>query len=300
MPRASASPVGRPFCPPNTASAPRHEWVLDIRKHHDTRAVQRPKRWRQINARNLLKAGKTGGDIAALVIDHTRAQHLQHTGAAIVGGAAAQTNIDSLCAHANRAKHELAHAIGCSSQRRRFRARRIPNAGRLGHLDDRGLALDINQHPGRHAVAQGTCHLAGHNLTAARSNGIERPLATICQRQRGHLGIGPHTAHAFGNGRLCLRAQNAALKGVDRQQHTAGPAARRTKVNLRASILTGTCKRCGVSGVRFKIGPTTAISAARTAQTAKIATQQLAAFIRQDPSRHVKPMIQARVGIQIV
>ena len=39
---------------------------------------------------------------------------------------------------------------------------------------------------------------------------------------------------------------------------------------------------------------------ARTAQTAKIATQQLAAFIRQDPSRHVKPMIQARVGIQIV
>ena len=41
-------------------------------------------------------------------------------------------------------------------------------------------------------------------------------------------------------------------------------------------------------------------SAARSAQTAKIATQQLAAFIRQDPSRHVKPMIQARVGIQIV
>ena len=72
------------------------------------------------------------------------------------------------------------------------------------------------------------------------------------------------------------------------------------EVNRRASILTGTCKRCGVSGVCFKIGPTTAISAARSAQTAKIATQQLAAFIRQDPSRHVKPMIQARVGIQIV
>jgi len=93
---------------------------------------------------------------------------------------------------------------------------------------------------------------------------------------------------------------NAALKGVDRQQHTAGPAARRTKVNHRASILTDTCKRCGVSGVRFKISPTTAISAARSAQTAKIATQQLTAFIRQDPGRHVKPMIQARVGIQIV
>ncbi len=55
-----------------------------------------------------------------------------------------------------------------------------------------------------------------------------------------------------------------------------------------------------MSGMRLKIGPTTAISAARSAQTAKIATQQLAAFIRQDPSRHVKPMIQARVSIQIV
>ena len=49
-----------------------HEWVLDIRKHHDTRAVQRPKRWRQINARHVFKARKTGGDIAALIID-TRA-----------------------------------------------------------------------------------------------------------------------------------------------------------------------------------------------------------------------------------
>ena len=107
-------------------------------------------------------------------------------------------------------------------------------------------------------------------------------------------------AHALGNRRLRLRTRHAALKGIDRQQHTAGPAARRTTVNRRGSILTGTCKRCGVSGVCFKIGPTTAISAARSAQTAKIATQQLAAFIRQDPSRHVKPMIQARVGIQIV
>lgn len=38
----------------------------------------------------------------------------------------------------------------------------------------------------------------------------------------------------------------------------------------------------------------------RSAQTAKIATQQLAAFIRQDLSRHVKPMIQARIGIQVI
>ena len=55
-----------------------------------------------------------------------------------------------------------------------------------------------------------------------------------------------------------------------------------------------------MSGVCFKIGPTTAISAARSAQTAKIATQQLAAFIRQYAGGHIEPMIQARVGIQIV
>ncbi len=100
-----------------------YERILDIRKHNDTSAIQSLQRRRQINARHPLKACKTGGDIAALIIDHTRAQRLQHAGATVVGGAAAQTNIECLCAHANRAKHELAHAIGCSSQRRRLRAR---------------------------------------------------------------------------------------------------------------------------------------------------------------------------------
>ena len=132
--------------------------------------------------------------------------------------------------------------------------------------------LDINQHPGRRALAQGTCHLAGHNLTAARGNGIERPLATICQRQRGHLGIGPHTAHAFGNRRLRLRTRNAALKGINRQQHTAGPAARGSKIDRLNGSIFGTRESLGMSDMRLKIGPTTAISAARSAQTAKIVT----------------------------
>ena len=168
------------------------------------------------------------------------------------------------------------------------------------HIDDRGLALDINQHPGRRALAQGTRYLAGHNLTAARGNGVERSLAAVCQQQCAHLGIGPHTVHAFGNGLLCLRTRNAALKGVDRQQHAAGPAARGAKVNRRASILFGTRERFSMSGMCLKIGPATAASTIGVTQPTKIATQQLAAFIRQDPSRHVKPMIQARVGIQIV
>ena len=120
--------------------------------------------------------------------------------------------------------------------------------------------LDINQHPGRHTLAKGPCNLAGHKLATAGGNGIERSLATICQRQCAHLGIGPHTAHAFDNGLLRLCTRNATLKGINRQQHTAGPAARGAKVNRRASILTGTCKRCGVSDVRVKIGPTTAAS----------------------------------------
>ena len=86
------------------------------------RAIQRPKRRHQIDTRHVFKAHKTGGDIAALIIDNARAKRLQHTGATIVGGTAAQTNIECLCARANRAKHELAHAIGRSRKRRRFRA----------------------------------------------------------------------------------------------------------------------------------------------------------------------------------
>ena len=99
----------------------------------------------------------------------------------------------------NRAEHELAHAIGRSSQCRRLRARRIPNARGLGHLDDRRRALGIHQHSGRHAIAQRACDLAGHDLTAARGDGVECSLAAVRQRQRAHLGIGPHVAHALGN-----------------------------------------------------------------------------------------------------
>ena len=160
--------------------------------------------------------------------------------------------------------------------------------------------LDINQHPSRHTLAKGPCNLAGHSLTAARGNGIERPFTAICQRQRGHLGIGPHTAHTLGNRRLRLHTRHTALKGVDRQQHTAGPAARRTKVNCRASILTGTCKRCGMSGMRLKIGPTTAASTIGATQPTKITTQHRAALVCQHAGGHIKPMIQARIGIEIV
>ncbi len=211
----------------------------------------------------MFKARETGGDIAATLIDNARAQCLQHAGATVVGGAAAQTDIDSLCPSTDRTKHQLAHAIGRSGQRRRLRARRIPNTRRLGHLNYNRLVLAVHQHPGRHAIPKGACDFAGHDLTTARGNGIERSLAAIRQRQSAQLGIRPHTAHAFGNRRLRLRARNATLKGVDRQQHTAGPALHGAKVNRRASILIGTCKRCGVSGMCFKIGPTTAISAAR-------------------------------------
>lgn len=70
----------------------------------------------------MFKAREPRRDIAATVIDKTRAQRLQHAGATVVGGTAAQTNIDSLCPSTDCAKHELAHAIGCSNQRRRFRA----------------------------------------------------------------------------------------------------------------------------------------------------------------------------------
>ena len=229
-----------------------------------------------------------------------RAQRLQHTGAAIVGSAAAQANIDSLCPSTDRAKHELAHAIGRSRDRRRFRAGRIPNTRRLGHLNYSRLVLAVHQHPCRHAVAQGPCNLAGQKLAAARGDGIERSLATICQRQSAQLGIGPHLAHAFGNGRLRLCTRNAALKGVDRQQHTAGPAARDTKINRLNGNIFGTRECLGMSDMRLKIGPTTADSTIGVTQPTKIAAQHLTALVCQHAGGHIKPMVQARIGIEVI
>ena len=248
----------------------------------------------------MFKSYETGCDIAATLIDKVSAQRLQHACATVVGGTAAQANIDSLCPRTDRAKHELAHAISCGRQRRRLRAGRIPNTRRLGHLNYGRLALTVHQHPGRHAVAQGACNLAGHKLAAARGDGIERSLATICQRQCAHLGIGPHTAHAFGNRRLRLRARNATLKGVDRQQHTARPALHGAKVNRRASILFGTRERLGMSGMRLKIRSTTARSTIGVAQPTKIAAQHLTTLVCQHAGMYVKPMVQARIGIQVI
>ena len=170
----------------------------------------------------------------------------------------------------------------------------------LGHLNDRGLALGIYQHPGRHGFTKGTCHLAGRELATTRGNGVERSLATICQRQCAHLGIGPHTAHAFGNGRLRLCTRNAALKGVDRQQHTAGPAAHGTKIDRLNGNIFSTRERLGMSGMRLKIGPTTAASTIGTTQPTKKAAQHLTTLIRQYAGMYVKPMIQARIDIEVV
>ena len=55
-----------------------------------------------------------------------------------------------------------------------------------------------------------------------------------------------------------------------------------------------------MSGMRLKIGPTTAISTIGATQPTKIAAQHLTTLIRQDPSHHVKPMVQARIGIQVI
>ena len=83
----------------------------------------------------MFKARETGGDIAATLINKVGTQRLQHAGATVVGGTAAQTNIDSLYPSTDRTEHQLAHAIGCGRQRRRLRAGRIPNTRRLGHLN---------------------------------------------------------------------------------------------------------------------------------------------------------------------
>ena len=55
-----------------------------------------------------------------------------------------------------------------------------------------------------------------------------------------------------------------------------------------------------MSGMCPKIGPTTAVSTIGATQPTKIAAQHLTTLVCQHTGGHIKPMIQARVGIQIV
>ena len=55
-----------------------------------------------------------------------------------------------------------------------------------------------------------------------------------------------------------------------------------------------------MSGMRLKIGPTTAASTIGATQPTKIAAQHLTALVCQHAGGHIKSMIQARIGIEVV
>lgn len=55
-----------------------------------------------------------------------------------------------------------------------------------------------------------------------------------------------------------------------------------------------------MSGVRLKIGPTTAASTIGATQPTKIVAQHLTTLIRQHAGIYVKPMVQARIGIEVI
>ena len=50
----------------------------------------------------------------------------------------------------------------------------------------------------------------------------------------------------------------------------------------------------------FKIGPTTAASTIGATQPTKIAAQHLTTLVRQHAGGHIKPMIQAQIGVEVI
>ena len=77
-----------------------------------------------------------------------------------------------------------------------------------------------------------------------------------------------------------------------------------SRLNHRFNVTNGsifdTRKRLGVGGMRLKIGPTTAASTIGATQPTKITAQHRAALVCQHAGGHIKPMIQARIGIEVV
>ena len=59
----------------------------------------------------MFETRETGSDIAAVLIDKARAQRLQHTGATVVGGAAAEPDDDRLGAGVERGPDQFARAV---------------------------------------------------------------------------------------------------------------------------------------------------------------------------------------------
>lgn len=79
-----------------------------------------------------------------------------------------------------------------------------------------------------------------------------------------------------------------------------GPTLHGAKVNRLNGNIFGTRECLGMSGMRLKIGPTTAASTIGATQPTKIAAQHLTTLIRQHAGGYIKPMVQARIGIQVI
>ena len=160
--------------------------VVDVAHHRDLRARQRLPQALRADMGDLGQRPAGRHERPSLHVQKFRAQRGGRAAAAVVGGAAAQSQHQPLCSAGQRVGHQLAHAVGSGLFRIAARARQR-QARRCGHFHHRRTVRQqaVKTHD---LLAAGPC--AGHLRPRAAhggQKGVHRALAAVRHRNGADL-----------------------------------------------------------------------------------------------------------------
>jgi len=179
-------------CKHRAGAARAAQRVIHIAGDIHLHAGQRRLHGRQIQRGQLRQRRAAGRQRLAVRIQQARAQRLQHAGAAVLGGAAAQAQQDAPRALRQRGGDQLAHAVGAGAQGVALAARNPHQAGGLGHFNQGRFTVAQHGKTRIDRRAQRAAHGVAQQLAASGADQrIQRAFAAVGQRQAHTLRIRP-------------------------------------------------------------------------------------------------------------
>ena len=175
--------------------------IIHIAGHHDFHAGQALIQAAKVDGGQILQTAAAGTDGLLVCIEQQSAQRLQHAGAAVIGGAAADADNDFFYAFIERGQNQLARAVAGGVQRIAFFRRHQMQAGCGGHFDNGGAPVAREAEFRSYLVAQRRAHFCAYQSAfGGIHQRLHRALAAVGHRHFHIFGIGQHFFQAGFNG----------------------------------------------------------------------------------------------------
>ena len=213
-----------PFCGPKTADAPSGPvsgLVTSLANIIGVR-VTRGSRTGAIDAVEVGERRSPARQVATVGVEQSDAESLGHAGAAVIGGAAAESDDDAFRAMVERVEDQFADAARGGAQRVGRGADEMQSRG-FGHLDDGRRAIAEDAVCGGDRFVQWSGDTDRDQATAGGvDQGADRAFAAVCHGNGDDVGIGGHAPHAAFDGVRSLPRGQAALERIGRDDDLHG------------------------------------------------------------------------------